>query len=116
MNVSSFFSWSLSVERVDAGETPVQSEACVSSKWSGKDLLHIGQHEKWLPSITRGRFNEDLVLRLVENMDADADRLAPFEPKNDVKDFCFGGAIPPIWYERLSLASQYSSARRGTFC
>jgi hypothetical protein len=93
MNESSFFSWSLSVEEVDAGETPVHSEACVSSRWSGKDLLHIGQQEKWLPLITRGRFDEDLVLRLVENMDADADRLLSLETKNDVKDFCLGGAI-----------------------
>jgi hypothetical protein len=93
MSESSFFSWSLSEEE-DAGETPAHSEACVSSRWSGKEWLHIGQAAKWLPLITRGRFDEDLVLRLVENMDAGADRLAPFEPKNDVKDFCLGGAIP----------------------
>jgi hypothetical protein len=37
--------------------------------------------------------------------DAGADRLAPFEPKNDVKDFCLGGAIL-AWNERLSVASR----------
>lgn len=92
-----------------AGETPVHSEACVSRRWSGKEWLHIGQLAKWLPLITRGRFDEDLVLRLVENMDAGADagadRLAPFEPKNDVKDFCLGGAILS-WNEHLSVASR----------
>ena len=41
--------------------------------------------------------------------DASADRLAPFEPKNDVKDFCLGGAIL-AWNQRLSVASRDARA------
>lgn len=43
-----------------------------------------------------------MVLRVVGT---DADLLAPFEPKNEVKDFCLGGAILAL-NELLSVASR----------